>query len=206
MSLVLPGRSVVESRVLLITWLLAFGLALYLAENLWVDGWIQGKFKGLPTLVPEALTPLWFVIFGVGGMVCVVLVVCLVLVARHGRISLRGKVVTGIGVMGACALWGMWFSVTSGTTRAVSAGARPHKHWVTLTWDASTSPVIGYDIYRRTMNGPGYQKINAALVMGQTSYKDETVLSGMTYYYMARSVDAKGNESLASAEVVATVP
>ena len=206
MSLVLPGRSVVKSRVLLITWLLAFGLTLYLAENLWVDGWIQGKFNGLPTLVPAALTPLWFVMFGVGGIVCVVLVVCLVLVARHGRISVRGKVVTGIGVIGACALWGMWFSVTSGTTPAVSAGARPHKHSVTLTWDASTSPVIGYDVYRRTVKGRGYEKINRALVTGQTSYKDETVLSGTTYYYMARAVDAKGNESLNSAEVVATVP
>ena len=43
MSLVLPGRSVVKSRVLLITWLLAFVLALYLAENLWVDAWIRGE-------------------------------------------------------------------------------------------------------------------------------------------------------------------
>jgi hypothetical protein len=206
MSLVLPGRSVVKSRVLLITWLLAFGLTVYLAENLWVDRWIQGKFNGLPTLVPAALTPLWFVMFGVGGIVCVVLVVCLVLVARHGRISVLGKVVTGIGVVGACALWGMWFSVTSGTTPAVSAGARPHKHSVTLTWDASTSPVIGYDVYRRTVKDRGYEKINRALVTGQTSYNDETVLSGTTYYYMARAVDAKGNESLNSAEVVATVP
>jgi hypothetical protein len=206
MSLVLPGRSVVKSRVLLITWLLAFGLTVYLAENLWVDRWIQGKFNGLPTLVPAALTPLWFVMFVVGGIVCVVLVVCLVLVARHGRISVLGKVVTGIGVVGACALWGMWFSVTSGTTPAVSAGARPHKHSVTLTWDASTSPVIGYDVYRRTVKDRGYEKINRALVTGQTSYNDETVLSGTTYYYMARAVDAKGNESLNSAEVVATVP
>jgi hypothetical protein len=206
MSLVLPGRSVVKSRVLLITWLLAFGLTVYLAENLWVDRWIQGKFNGLPTLVPAALTPLWFVMFVVGGIVCVVLVVCLVLVARHGRISVLGKVVTGIGVVGACALWGMWFSVTSGTTPAVSAGARPHKHSVTLTWDASTSPVIGYDVYRRTVKGRGYEKINRALVTGQTSYKDETVLSGTTYYYMARAVDAKGRESFDSAEVMARVP
>jgi hypothetical protein len=206
MSLVLPGRSVVKSRVLLITWLLAFVLALYLAENLWVDRWIRARFAGLPSLVPEALTPAWFVMFGLGGVVCVVLVVCLVLVARHGRISLRRKVVTGIGVVGACALWGMWFSVTSGTTPAVSAGARPHKHSVTLTWDASTSPVIGYDVYRRTVKGRGYEKINRALVTGQTSYKDETVLSGTTYYYMARAVDAKGRESFDSAEVMARVP
>ena len=205
MSVVLPGRSVVKSRVLLITWLLALGLALYLVENLWVDRWVRARFAGLPSLVPEALTPAWFVMFGLGGIVCVVLVVCLVLVARHGRISLRGKVVTGIAVVGACALWGMWFSVTSGTTSAVSAGATPHKHSVTLTWDASTSPVIGYDVYRSTVKGRGYEKINRALVTG-TSYKDETVQSRTTYYYMARAVDARGNESLNSAEVVARVP
>jgi hypothetical protein len=206
MSLVLPGRFFVKSRVLLITWALAFGLALYLVENLWVDRWMQARFAGLPSLVPEALTPVWFVMFGLGGIVCVVLVVCLVLVARHGRISLRGKMCTGIAVVGACVLWGVWFSATSGTKPAVSAGARPHKLSVKLTWDASTSPVIGYDVYRRTMNGRGYEKINRALVTGQTSYKDETVLSGTTYYYMARAVDAKGRESFDSAEVAVTVP
>ena len=52
----------------------------------------------------------------------------------------------------------------------------------------------------------GHEKINAALVTGQTSYKDETVLSGTIYYYMARAVDAKGKESLDSAEVEARVP
>jgi hypothetical protein len=206
MPLVPPVRSLVKSRVLLITWALALLLALYLIENLWVDRWIRARFAGVPSLVPEAVTPLWFVMFGLGGIVCVVLVVCLVLVARHERISLRGKVVTGIGVIGACALWGLWFSATSGTTPAVSAGPRPHKHSVTLTWDASTSPVIGYDIYRRTKNGRGYEKINPALVMGQTSYKDETVLSGTTYYYMARAVGTTGAESLDSAEVMVTVP
>lgn len=206
MSLVPSVRSVVKSRALLTTWALALLLALYLVENLWVDRCVQARFTGLPSLSPEAVTPLWFVMFGLGGIVCVVLVVCLVLVARHGRISLRGKVVTGIGVIGACVLWGMWFSATSGTTSAVSGGARPHKHWVTLTWDASTSPVIGYDVYRSTMKGRGYQKINPALVTGQTSYKDETVESGTTYYYIARAVDAKGRESLGSTEVVARVP
>src|SRR5580700_2732852 len=173
MSLELPGRSVVKSRVLLITWLLAFGLALYLVENLWVDRWIQARFAGLPSLVPEALTPLWFVIFGVGGIVCVVLVVCLVLVARHGRISLRGKVVTGIAVVGACVLWGVWFRTTNGTTPAAAAGQ--HKHSVTLNWKASTSTVAGYNVYRSTVKGRDYAKINLALVAKGNESVDSNV-------------------------------
>jgi hypothetical protein len=204
MSLVLPVRSVFKSRVLLITWALALLLALYLVENLWVDRWIQARFAGLPSLVPEALTPGWFVMFGLGGIACVVMVVCLVLVARHGRISLRGKVCTGIAVVGACVLWGVWFSATNGTTPAAAAGQ--HKHSVTLTWNASTSTVAGYNVYRSTVKGRDYVKINAALVTGQTSYKDETVQSGTTYYYVTRAVDAKGRESLDSADVVVKVP
>jgi len=180
MSLLLPGRSVVKSRVLLITWLLAVGLA------------------------PEALTPAWFVTFGLGGIVCVVLVVCLVLVARHGRISLRGKVCTGIAVVGACILWGVWFSATNGTTPAAAAGQ--HKHSVTLTWKASTSTVAGYNVYRSTVKGRDYVKINVALVTGQTSYKDETVQSGTTYYYVTRAVDAKGKESADSNVTTVVVP
>jgi len=206
MSVVPPESSGVRSRVLLITWLLASGLALFLVENLWVDARLRAKFGDLPRLVPEALTPLWFVMFAVGGLVCVVLVVCLVLVTRHRRISLWGKVCTGLAVVGVCVLWGVWFSATSGATPTAWAGAGQHKHSVTLTWNASTSPVVGYNVYRSTVKGRGYVKINAALVQGMTSYKDETVESGKTYYYVTRSVDAKGRESFDSAEVLAAVP
>jgi hypothetical protein len=201
-----PESSVVKSRVLLITWLLALGLAFWLVENLWVDAWLRAKFGSLPTLVPEALTPLWFVVFALGGIDCVVLVVCLVLVSRHRRISMLGKVCAGIAVVGACALWGMWFSATSGATSAVSAGAGQPRHSVTLTWNQSTSPVVGYNVYRSTVPGRDYVKINAALVQGKTSYKDETVESHKTYSYVTRSVDAKGKESGDSVEVVVTVP
>jgi hypothetical protein len=206
MSLGAPESSGTKSRVLLITWLLASGLALCLVENLWVDAWLRAKFSGWPMLVPEALTPLWFAMFGVAGLVCVVLVVCLVLVSRHRRISLQKKVSTAVAVVGACVLWGVWFSATSGAAPTASAGGGQPRHSVTLTWKASTSSVAGYNVYRSTVRGRGYEKINAALVEGKTSYKDETVESGKTYYYVARSVDAQGKESENSPEVVATVP
>jgi hypothetical protein len=206
MSLGAPESSVVKSRVFLITWLLALGLALWLVENLWVDAWLRAKFGSFPSLLPEALTPLWFFVFALGGIVCVVLVVCLVLVSRHRRISVPGKVCTAIAVVGACALWGAWFSATSEATSAVSAGAGQHKHLVTLSWNQSTSPVVGYNVYRSTVPVRDYVKINPALVQGKTSYKDETVESGKTYSYVTRSVDAKGKESGDSVEVVVTVP
>jgi hypothetical protein len=206
MSLGAPESFFVKSRVFLITWLLALGLALWLVENLWVDAWLRTKFGSLPTLVPEALTPLWFVVFALGGIVCVVLVVCLVLVGRHRRISMPGKVCTGIAVVGACVLWGLWFSTTSGATSAVSAGAGQRKHSVTLTWNPSTSAVVGYNVYRSTAPARDYVKINTAPVQGKNSYKDETVESGKTYSYVTRSVDAKGRESGDSVAVVVHVP
>lgn len=192
-------------RVLQITWVLAFPLALYLAENLWLDAPIRAKFAGVPTLVPEPLTSLWFAVFAVGGVVCVVLVVGLVLVSRHRGISSQGKLATGMAVIVTCAIWGWWFSSTSGGTSAAS-GAGQHRHSVTLTWNASSSPVVGYNVYRSTVSGRGYVKINAALVKDRLGYKDENVESGKIYYYVTRAVDAKGKESGDSVEVVVTVP
>lgn len=203
MSSAAPISSGVKSRIFLITWLLAVALGVYLVENLLVDAWLTAHFAGLPSLVPEALTPLWFVMFALGGIVCVVLIVCQVLVSRHRRISLWGKVCSGTAVVAVCVLWGLWFSATSGTT---SAAAGQHKHSVTLTWNASTSPVAGYNVYRSTEKGRGYVKINAGLVRDRLSYKDETVVSEKTYYYVTRAVDAKGKESGDSAEIVVTVP
>lgn len=199
-----PRSSGVKWRVLWITLLPGSELALALVKNLWVDAWLKAKFSDLPTLVPRAFTPLWFVMFAAGGMVC--LVVCLVLVGRHRRISLRGKVRTAVAAAGLCVVWGMWFSATNGVTPTVSAGAGQKKHSVTLTWNASTSPVTGYNVYRSTVQGRDYVKINAALVQGKTSYKDETVESGKTYYYVTRAVDAKGKESADSNETTALVP
>jgi fibronectin type 3 domain-containing protein len=111
---------------------------------------------------------------------------------------------TGIAVVGACVLLGVWFSATNGTTPAAAAGQ--HKLSVTLTWKASTSTVAGYNVYRSTVKGRDYVKINVALVTGQTSYKDETVQSGTTYYYVTRAVDAKGKESADSNVTTVVVP
>jgi fibronectin type 3 domain-containing protein len=75
---------------------------------------------------------------------------------------------------------------------------------VTLSWTASTSPVSGYNVYRGTTSGV-YTKINSALDPS-TSYTDNTVASGTTYYYAATAVNSSGQESGYSSPIQVSVP
>ena len=77
------------------------------------------------------------------------------------------------------------------------------QHSVNLSWKASTSAVVGYNIYRR--GASGVVKLNPAPVTG-TSYVDRTVQLGQTYFYVTKAVNAKGRESTASNEIRADVP
>ncbi len=81
-------------------------------------------------------------------------------------------------------------------------------HSVALSWIASTtSTVTGYNVYRSTVSGTGYAKINSsplsALVV---SYTDTTVLNGTTYFYVATAIDSSGGESNFSIEAAAVIP
>jgi fibronectin type 3 domain-containing protein len=78
-------------------------------------------------------------------------------------------------------------------------------HSVALSWIASTSTVAGYNVYRSTVSGTQYAKVNSSLV-GSLAYTDVTVFGGTLYYYVTTAVDAGGNESAHSNEVSANVP
>jgi Abnormal spindle-like microcephaly-assoc'd, ASPM-SPD-2-Hydin/Transmembrane protein 131-like N-terminal len=78
-------------------------------------------------------------------------------------------------------------------------------HTVALNWGASPASVAGYNIYRSSVSGSSYAKVNSSLV-GGVSFTDSNVQSGQTYYYVATAVDSSGNESVYSNEVPATVP
>ncbi len=78
-------------------------------------------------------------------------------------------------------------------------------HSATLSWTASTSSVVGYNVYRATQSGGPYTMINAAPQPG-TSYADLSVQAGQTYYYVLTAVDSSGTESVNSNEVTAVVP
>jgi hypothetical protein len=77
---------------------------------------------------------------------------------------------------------------------------------VTLSWVASVTPGVTYNIYRGTTSGGPYStKVNSSPIVG-TSFTDTSVVSGQTYYYVARSVDASGTESVNSNQATAVVP
>jgi hypothetical protein len=78
-------------------------------------------------------------------------------------------------------------------------------HSVLLTWAPSTSTVSGYNVYRSTVNGSGYAKLNSS-VMSSLSYSDTSVTSGTTYFYVATSVDSGGDESTNSNQATASLP
>lgn len=76
---------------------------------------------------------------------------------------------------------------------------------VNLTWNASASQVVGYNVYRGgTPRGP-YTKLNSALVV-PTNYADNTAQSGQTYYYVTTAVNSDNTESAYSNQTEAVVP
>ena len=86
----------------------------------------------------------------------------------------------------------------------VGSGAQPSSHSVTLSWDPSTSVVIGYNVYRVLANGT-YTKINSAPVV-LTDYTDTMVQSGQTYTYVVTAVDSSDVESDYSNVALAIIP
>ena len=68
-------------------------------------------------------------------------------------------------------------------------------HNVSLSWTASTSSdVIGYNIYRGAGSAGPYSKINSSLNAG-TTYTDNSVVDGQTYYYVSTAVNSNNQES-----------
>jgi len=78
-------------------------------------------------------------------------------------------------------------------------------HSAALSWTASTSVVTGYNIYRGTVSGGPYAKLNSSLI-ALTTYTDSTVQSGQTYFYIVTAVDASNVESAYSNEISAIIP
>jgi len=87
----------------------------------------------------------------------------------------------------------------NGTGTAVVA------HSVTLSWVASTSTVVGYNIYRSSVSGGPYALLNSTPNVG-LGYTDTAVTAGQTYYYVVTAVDANGVESVVSNEVSVIIP
>src|SRR5438874_570703 len=76
---------------------------------------------------------------------------------------------------------------------------------VSLSVSATTSIAHGYNIYRGTVSGGPYTRINASLEPA-TLYTDSAVHAGQTYYYVTTAIDSTGVESGYSNVVQAVVP
>lgn len=84
-------------------------------------------------------------------------------------------------------------------------GTQASQHSVALSWDASSSQVAGYNVYRGSTSGGPYTKINSGLETA-TNYTDSAVQSGQTYYYVTTAVSSQGIESSYSNQAQAVIP
>lgn len=85
------------------------------------------------------------------------------------------------------------------------SGTQGSQHSVGLSWNASTSQVIGYNVYRRIGSSGSYIRLNGS-INTVTSYTDAAVQSGQTYDYVTTAVDASNMESAYSNEATASIP
>ncbi len=91
------------------------------------------------------------------------------------------------------------------TTQALTGnGTAPPQHSVNLSW-SDNQGVIGYNVYRGTVSGGPYSKINDVLDPS-TSYADSGVSAGKTYYYVVTAVDNSQIESGYSNQAKAVIP
>src|SRR5205823_3943543 len=91
-------------------------------------------------------------------------------------------------------------------TNVSLSGTGVNSHYVTLSWSASSSSgVVGYNLYRASVSGGPYTKLNPSSVAG-TTYRDNLVLAGQTYYYVATSINSSNAESAYSSQSTAIVP
>jgi hypothetical protein len=198
-------RSGRRSRTTLVAWCLASILFLFTVENIWIDPWLRNKSHDMPSMVPEALSGSWFLALMVGGIALAFLVMCQILLIKDRSVSVWTKVGTGLTVLIVLLLSAQWVRMTSGWSPAIGLQSRGTTHTVALKWRPSSSQVAGYNVYRSLTPAGNYVQINSSLVQGVT-YTDNTVESGLTYYYVTRAVDARGHESVDSNEARAAIP
>jgi len=76
---------------------------------------------------------------------------------------------------------------------------------VTIAWITNWPNIAGYNVYKATVSGGPYTKLNSSLNT-PTSYTDATVQDGQTYYYVVTEVNSNNIESVYSSAVSAVIP
>jgi hypothetical protein len=94
-------------------------------------------------------------------------------------------------------------SAVPGTQPLAPGGvsALPFFYGMATTWHRNTElDLAGYNVYRSTVQGSGYAKVNGSLV-ADTTFRDSGLQSDTMYYYVIAAVDSTAHESQNSAEV-----
>jgi hypothetical protein len=197
-----PGRG---SKIAWIASALSAALIIFFVENLWIDKAVRNRHHHAPTFIPDAQSGMWFLVFTLAAIAFVLLIACLVLIFRNRSLSWFSRFGTTILVLLALVLGAQWFQITNGKPglEKFLRSKKPHK--IVLSWQASSSPVAGYNIYRKDQPGANFRKLNASPIHGLT-YTDETVENETTYYYVTRAVDSQGAESVSSNQFIVDIP
>jgi HYDIN/CFA65/VesB family protein/centrosomal CEP192-like protein len=91
------------------------------------------------------------------------------------------------------------------TGSLVGTGVAAPQHSVDLSWNPSSSTVVGYNIYRGSLSGGPYARLTSSPDSG-TTFTDRGVQRGQTYFYVTTAVQQGGTESAFSNEVRAVIP
>ena len=96
-------------------------------------------------------------------------------------------------------------SLQQSLTGTGAAAPQAQQHSVALSWSpSSTSSVVGYNVYRGVKTGGPYSQITSMNI--DTTFTDDTVQGGQTYFYVTTAVDGAGKESAHSNQTQATIP
>ena len=131
------------------------------------------------------------------------------------EVSFGGVAATSVAFVSSYELQAVTPASTSGTVSIVVTNpdsetgmldaAFSFFHTVTLSWTASTSAVKGYNVYRSSTSGGPYTRLNVSLVTG-TTFTDNNVQAGGTFFYVATSDSVDNVEGDYSNEAQVTIP
>jgi hypothetical protein len=102
-------------------------------------------------------------------------------------------------------------NITSSATNAtvtislLGTAVQPGSHFVTLNFSGNSPSVAGFNVYRSSVSGGPYTKLNSSQDTVAT-YTDSSILGNHTYFYIGTSVDSLGKESAHSNEVSVMIP
>jgi len=73
-----------------------------------------------------------------------------------------------------------------------------NSHSVLLSWGASSTSGVNYNVYRSNTSGGPYTKLTTVTPIAGLTYIDATVFSGQTYYYVVTAINSNGESGYSS--------